>query len=203
MTNTSRETPNPGLLTQFVYAVHDDAARVFRPATVASAGLEVLAEDCLTGPLLEELTGAAGFAEVGLTTTPDGASDTGPLRPGESYTFTVTADARHRWLNLVSMPFPTNDALVAFAPGGVALLDEAGRPRPDSAIAMDVTRTLRAWDAGTEANQCGAAGGDQSPHQPSLDSGAAEGDGTVRATADPVWSYPAVDELVRVTVRPR
>jgi len=32
--------------------------------------------------------------------------------------------------------------------------------------------------------------------------GTAEGNGSVRTLGDPVWSYPSVDEVLRVTVTP-
>ena len=78
----------------------------------------------------------------------------------------------------------------------------AGRPRSNLLIAADVAALLRAWDAGTEANQAGAGGHDMSPQQESYNLGEPEGDGTVRRQADPVWSYPSVRELVRVTIEP-
>lgn len=203
--NTSGATPLRGLVAPLVYVLHDDDARMFEPGGRATPGLIELAEDSLTNGLVTELAGAEGVGLADVVFVPDGSpegSAGGPLRPGSAYTFEVTADPVHRWLELAAMPYPSNDTFLAFEPPGIALLDADGAPRPDAALAEDA-RALRAWDAGTEANQAGAAGADQVPLQRGLDVGAGEGDGTVRAEADPVWGYPAAEELVRVTVTPR
>lgn len=179
------------LFTSFAWAIHDGSLRLFEPMERASRALEELAEDCHVGPLADELASA----------TRAGVTD-GPILPGASISFTVEADAARRFLSIVSMPFPSNDAFVAFGPEGIALLDEDGAPRDIELIARDVRERLRAWDAGTEVNQVGGAGSDQSPHQSAYGAGASEGDGRVRAETD-VWSYPAADELLRLTVTRR
>ncbi len=202
LANTSGSTVNPGMLTRFVWVVHDTSFRLLDPSGSVSPGLEHLAEDCLTGKLFDEVGAAPGVLHAAVTPAPDGRTELGPLLLGDSFTIRVSPDAAHRFLSVVSMPFPTNDALVAFGPEGIALLDEAGRPRTNAQIAADIAASLRAWDAGTEANQSGSIGRDQSPHQAGYDMGASEGDGTVRRQADPVWSYPSARELVRVTIAP-
>lgn len=40
------------------------------------------------------------------------------------------------------------------------------------------------------------------PHQAGPNTGASEGDRAVRLFDDPIWSYPAVSELLKVTITP-
>ena len=200
--NTSGNTPNPGLISPSAWALHDGSVVLLSTSTRVTRGMEGLAEDCHAGPLADELRAMAGVAASGPLITPDGTTELRPLFDGQSYSVQVTADPVHRWLALITMPFPSNDALITVGPSGVALLDERGRPRSNAAIAADVAASLRAWDAATEANQSGAAGHDMSPQQESYNLGEPEGDGTVRRQADPIWSYPAPRELVRVTIEP-
>jgi hypothetical protein len=114
----------------------------------------------------------------------------------------LAPDADHRFLSIESMVVPSNDTFIAFEPAGVALLDASGAPRSDGDIASDVAASLSAWDAGSEANQAGAIGPDQAPRQSAANTGASEGNGTVRVVNDPVWGYPAVEHTIRVTVTP-
>ena len=95
---------------------------------------------------------------------------------------------------------PSNDTFMALDPGGVALLDASGNVRSNSDIAADIAAHLFAWDAGTEENQSGAAGPDQAGHQSAPNTGASEGNGTVRMENDPVWPFPVPDSLVKVTI---
>ena len=91
---------------------------------------------------------------------------------------------------------------MAFGPGGIELLTEAGERRSNEDIAADIEASLLAWDAGTERNQAGAAGPDQAPHQAGPNTGADEGDATVRMLNDPVWRYPMLSDVLRVTIIP-
>lgn len=201
ITNTSGSTPNPGLISPTAWAIHDGSV-VLLGDTRVTRGMEALAEDCHAGPLADELRGLPGVRESEPLFVPDGATEPGPLFDGDTYSARVTADATHRWLAFITMPFPSNDALITLGTSGIALLDEAGRPRSDQDIARDIEATWRAWDGGTEANQAGAAGHDMSPLQESSNIGMPEGDGTVRREPDPIWSYPNPVELVRVSIIP-
>lgn len=160
----------------------------------------MLGEDCVTGDLYREVR-----TRPGVLTTDVSGTAVAPNYPGEVFTFEVTADRDHRYFNMISMPYPSNDMLVAFESPGVALLEPGGAPRADAAIAADVASRLYVWDTGTEANEAGSGGYHNVPSQNDLgmqDWGPSGGDGTVRAEPDPVFSYPAVDELVRVTITP-
>lgn len=193
--NESGMSPFPALITPVAYALHDDTAKLFETGAAASSGLESLSEDGNPAVLLTELDALPGVGMSGM----EGAS---PIASGESYSFQVTASTSHRFLSLATMVVPSNDTFLAFGPGGIALLDSAGNPRSDMDIQADIADMLAAWDAGTEANQASALGPDMAPHQAGPNTGAAEGDGTVRPVDD-VWAYPMPYELVRVTVMPQ
>jgi len=193
--NTSGATVYPGVLSPVLYAVHDDTISLFTEGMAASPSLESLAEDADPSALLGDLEGTAGVSTVAV----------GPaaLGEGESFTFTVTADATTPFLSIAAMVVPSNDTFVAFAPTGIRLVDEDGVPFTDAEYVIEVATQLAAWEAGTEANQAGAIGRDQYPRQAADDTGVAEGAGTVRFTEDdPVWAWPDADQIVRVTVGP-
>ncbi len=192
--NTSGGSAYPGVLSPPLYAVHDGSVMLFEGGAAASEGLEALAEDGNAAVLADELRGntAVGMA---------GVAGAGPLMPGAEVTFTVTADAANRYLNVASMIVPSNDAFVALGATGIELLDAAGARRSEADIAADVAAALGAWDAGTETNEAGAAGANQAPRG-MPNTGAPEGDGSVRELDDPVWIYPPVNDVVRVTITP-
>lgn len=93
---------------------------------------------------------------------------------------------------------PSNDLF--FAPGecGIALFDDTG-----DAVAGDVTDELALWDVGTEVNEAPGVGETQVQRQSAPDTGPNEG-GTVRPidAADDDYAYPAVDEVIQLTVSP-
>jgi hypothetical protein len=199
VTNTSDGTAYPGLLTPVLHAVHDGTSRLFTMGDPASAGLEGLAEDGSPTVLLSEVMADPGVLAAAVQAIPDGGANPGPIGPGESYSFRVTADSAHRFLSFASMVVPSNDTFIAPVPGGIEIVDTAGNPRNALDIAADLQSVI-AWNAGTEANQAGAAGRDQAPQQAGPNTGAAEGAGTVRALADPVWTHPPVEDLLKVTI---
>ena len=163
--NTSDQTAYPGLLSPLVWMLHDGSIGLFHIEDPATRGLEALAEDADPMPLLTELDGAHGVAMAGTVGIPDGDKAVRPLEPGEAYVFTVEPQVGGRFFDLASMIVPSNDTFIAFGNDGIALLEEDGTPRTDGEIAFDIAKYLRAWDAGTEANQAAAAGRDQAPYQ--------------------------------------
>ncbi len=177
-----------------VWAAHMDPAPLFTDgAPDGGAGLEALAEDGDPGALAHALaldpmaTGAAFLV-------PDGAAAPGPLTPGGAYTFTVAAMPGSS-LSLATMFVQSNDLFVAPGEMGIPLWDDAGNP-----IDGDVTDQLILWDAGTEVNEKPGFGKYQAPRQPGANSGMDEG-GVVRMVDDG-FTYPAVSEVLRVTVTP-
>lgn len=202
--NTSDATAYPGQLSPLMWMLHDPSSTLFGLGEEATRGLESLAEDGNPMRLSDEMANASGVMTTGTVAVPDGATEARPLAPGEAYAFTVTPTVDAPLFSFAAMIIPSNDTFVAFADGGVALLDESGAPRNDAAIAQDVARLLQAWDAGTEANQAGAAGPDQPPRQSGPNEGSGQGDATIRAVdRERVWALPRLQDIVRVTIRRR
>jgi hypothetical protein len=166
------------------YAVHDASWALFQDGVAATPGLEHLAEDGNAGALATEHMGANGTSVVGAATIRDGASAPGGAPPGGSFTFRVKPDANHRYLSIASMVGESNDAFLAFSKSGVALLDEAGAPRPLADITDDFARQLTVWDAGTEANEVPGVGLNQGPRQSGPNTGPADPKPGVRRYAD-------------------
>ncbi len=182
------------LIAPGVYVVHNSTNPLF---TVNSSdygeGLEALAEDGNPVDLAEELTGNSIYGDAGAFNTPVGSSSPAPVGPGGSYEFTIMA-GEGGYLSLATMMVQSNDLF--FAPGsmGIALYDGA------SPVSGDITDKLSIWDAGTEINERPGFGLNQAPRQSSANQGADEM-GLVRTVND-MYSYPTVDEIIRVTILP-
>ncbi|MEM9456614.1 MAG: spondin domain-containing protein [Myxococcota bacterium] len=202
LTNASGPTAFPRQLSQLVWVLHEPTFAMIEPDTLASSSLRALAEDGQGFGLASSMSFLPGVATAAVVDTPIGARAPMSLQPGQSYTIVVTPDATHRSLSFATMIQPSNDTFAALEPPGVALLDPAGIPRPTAAIEAELAAALRAWDAGTEGNQAGAAGADMMPGSfPS--EGPNNGIGLVLPAADnEIWSVPPASSLVRVTIAP-
>jgi len=186
-----------GSLSPVSWAVHDATTKLFQVGKAVSAGLQSLAEDGVGTTLATELAANTHVLSKGL-------QGVGPINTGTSFTtFSVTPDMAHPNLSLVAMVAPSNDTFLALGETGVALLDATGVPRADAAIAADIQTLLAAYDAGTELNQAGAAGPSMAGLQAALNTGAADGNGLVRLLASPVWTYPTVNSVIKVTITPQ
>jgi len=116
---------------------------------------------------------------------------TGPLFPGSKYEFTFTAEAG-QWLSFATMFVQSNDLFYAVGgESGIALWNN-GTP-----LSGDITSKLMLWDAGTEVNEYPGAGLHQPPR---INGGMTEG-GVVRMVDDGFF-YPAVDDVLKVTITP-
>ena len=182
-------------LAPVVWVVHGDTmgAGVFFTSGEADRGqgLEALAED--GDPAL--LAAALGDMNHGVQAVPDGADGPGPAFPGDSYSFTITANPGE-YLTFATMFVQSNDLFYGPDENGVALFDDMGDP-----IEGRVTRHIDLWDAGTEVNQEPGIGADQAPRQAGPDTGADES-GVVQLIADSGdgYTYPPVAAVVRVIV---
>jgi len=193
-----------GQLSPVVWAVHDASTQLFQVGKAVSAGLQSLAEDGASTAIIAELTANTHVASKGV-------QGLAPIASGANFSFSVTPDMAHPRLSLASMIVPSNDTFLALGETGVALLDATGTPRADSAIAADIAAALAAYDAGTEANQAGAAGPSMAGStllgavalQPAPNTGAADGNGLVRLLASSVWTYPTASSLIKVTITPQ
>ena len=179
--------------------VHGDAVDLFTSGTAASAGIEAIAEDGSPGALVAALSGVAGVRSVAAFDTPVGAGAPGPIGPGASYAFEVEAEPGDR-LSFATMFVQSNDLFYTFAGDGLALFDGA------TPVSGDVTDRVLLYDAGTEVNQEPGVGDEQVIRQSEPDAGTAE-NGTLVRIADGAadragFTYPAVRDVIRVTVTP-
>ncbi|MDE2811364.1 MAG: spondin domain-containing protein [Gemmatimonadota bacterium] len=154
------------------------------------AGLEALAEDGNPAQLASTL-----HPNSGVFTTPVGADGPGPLTPGNAYEFTFVARPGDR-LSFATMYVQSNDLFLAPGETGIALFTDDGLP-----ISGDITDQIGLWDAGTEVNEEPGVGENQAPRQAGANTGADEG-GAVRLVDDG-FTYPAVTDIVRITVTSR
>ncbi|HVH97208.1 MAG TPA: spondin domain-containing protein [Enhygromyxa sp.] len=123
------------------------------------------------------LTPAHSLFLSGRFDTPDSELLTAPLAPGDSYRFDVVAWPGSQ-LQIITMFVESNDAFVAFAPGGIALWTPDGEP-----LIGDRSEELVLYDAGTEVNEPLAAGSSQPRRQLEPGQGQRE-DGTITAITD-------------------
>lgn len=187
-----------------VVAMTADGVNLFEMGMAASAGLESLAEDGIPAALITELEGATD-GEV-LETTPFGPGDIDAA-------FTLDDPASTEpVLHFAAMIVPSNDTFIATGPGGVNIFDGDGNLLTETEIEEAILASLQVYDAGTEQNQAAARGADMAPLQGKVTNvGANEGNGNVRIVTpgangalsnEPVWEYPRLDQMIRVTVSP-
>lgn len=144
---------------------------------------------------LENVTPARDYRVAGVFDTPVGESVPGPLFPEKSFEFRVGALPGDR-LSFTTMFGQSNDLFYAPDGAGIALHDEEGNP-----VSGDVTDKVLLWDAGSEANEEPGAGPNQAPRQDGPNTGAEDPDNKVRLVQDG-YTYPAVEEVIQVTVTP-
>jgi hypothetical protein len=162
-----------------MYAIVADGVELFAEGKpVGDSGLEHLAEDGNFEPLLAHIKGLPGVRQAGM------------FVPGQA--FDVTARPGER-LVFGTMFVQSNDLFFAPAPAGLTLFDASKRP-----VAGDRTAEVQLWDAGTEVNERPGAGSNQAPRQAAPNTGPAE-DGVARMAGDG-FAYPAVDEVINVTI---
>eukprot|EP01029_Cantina_marsupialis_P010711 TRINITY_DN243595_c0_g1_i1.p1 TRINITY_DN243595_c0_g1~~TRINITY_DN243595_c0_g1_i1.p1 ORF type:complete len:210 (+),score=46.90 TRINITY_DN243595_c0_g1_i1:47-631(+) len=157
----------------------------------AGNGLEKLAEDGGPGDLDTYVASLPTVLGHGIFSEPVGQSDDAPIFPGDAYEFTFFA-AEGDYLNLASMLIQSNDLFVAFDDMGIALFNN-GVP-----VTGDVSSMLKLWDAGTEVNEYPGAGNNQAPRQAGPNTGDTEAANVM--VVNDGFTYPAVNELIRVTI---
>jgi hypothetical protein len=174
-----------------VYAIHGDPAPLFSDGMAdRGEGLEALAEDGDPSAL------AMAITEMGLMsgafTTPSGADGPAPAMPGSSYSFTFEASPGER-LSFATMLVQSNDLFFAPSEQGIPLFDEEGMARSGN-----MSAAIRLWDAGTEVNERPGSGASQAPRQGTANTGAS--DTMPVQVVDDSYTYPKVDEIIRVTL---
>ena len=158
-------------------------------------GLETQAEDGDPSGLVSSLLSMHHSSNLhGVFNTPVGAMTAGPIRPGDSYEFTVTAMPGMKFF-MTQMFGQSNDWFYAPGPNGIALFDGKGNP-----IGGDVTDQLYLWDAGTEKDEEIGIGPNQGPRQKGPNSGEDE-HGVVHRVGDARWAGRN-PEFFRITITP-
>jgi len=181
------------ILAPGVWVVHNSADPLFT-ANLAdrNEGLEVLAEDGDPAMLASNVVNRSGVVSSGIFNTPDGASQPGPVLPGNSYSFSFTASPGE-YLSFASMFVQSNDLFYAPAGMGIMLFEADGQP-----VTGAVTSQIMLWDAGTEVNEMPGIGLHQAPRQSGPNDGVVE-NGTVRLVNDG-YSYPATADVIEVSI---
>jgi len=121
-----------------------------------------------------------------------GTMGPGPIRPGEAYEFSFTANPGMK-LSLTLMNGQSNDEFYAPDANGIALFDAQGMP-----VSGDITEKLILWDAGTEVNEELGIGPNQGPRQKGVNTGPDEHGVVTRAKSEAI--YAKNGELFRVTI---
>lgn len=178
-----------------VYIVHETGYPIFKNGEKdREQGLEILAEYGNPEELHNTLKGNTDFTEVGIFNDPVGNNVLnlgGKLVQGDKYEFSFEANIGDH-LSIATMLVETNDLFFAFDDRGLELFPN-GQP-----INGEVTNQLQLWDSGTEKNEFPGAGAFQ-PIRNGAKEGAEEG-GVVLPLNDE-FIYPAIKELVRVTIK--
>ena len=186
----------PFALSPGMFVLSDKSAALFTEGKPARKnGLEMQSEDGDPSGLVASLMTMHHSSNLhGVFNTPVGAMAAGPIRPGDSYEFTVTA-APGMKLFMTQMFGQSNDWFYAPGPNGIALFDAKGAP-----VSGDITDQLYLWDAGTEKDEEIGIGPNQGPRQKGPNTGENE-NGVVHRVADARWAGKNA-EFFRITITP-
>src|SRR6185369_14583285 len=186
----------PFALSPGMFVLSEKSAALFTEGKPARKnGLEMQAEDGDPSGLVTSLVAMHHSSNLhGVFNTPLGAMAAGPIRPGDSYEFTVTAVPGMK-LFMTQMFGQSNDWFYAPAANGIALFDSKG-----NAINGDVTDQFVLWDAGTEKDEEIGIGPNQGPRQKGPNTGEDE-HGIVHRVNDPRWTGNNA-EFFRITITP-
>src|ERR1044071_9851792 len=192
----SNDQKFPFALSPGMFVLSDKSAPLFTEGKPARKnGLEMQAEDGDPSGLVASLMAMHHSSNLpGVFDTPVGAMTAGPIRPGDSYEFTVTAVAGMK-LFMTQMFGQSNDWFYAPGPGGIVLFDDKGNP-----MGGDVTDQFYLWDAGTEKDEEIGIGPNQGPRQKGPNTGEDE-HGVVHRVKDERWAGKNKD-FFRITITP-
>lgn len=181
-----------------VIASHSPAVSFFIPGEPASPGLKELAEDGLTGPIIDRAASLPQVYQV--------AVGSGPIGPGESATIEITTYREYRVISALGMLVSTNDSFFAIESDAPLGQFDWFKRSSDRAINSD-TFYASVWDAGTEYNSescdhvpgpsCGGSGSPDEPGEGFVHiANGVQGNGDLSATQYD-WNGPAA----RITIK--
>jgi hypothetical protein len=154
-------------------------------------GLELLAETGNPSKLAGALAGKPGIVSTGAAARPVGADADGPLTPGQTYEFQISAQPGEV-LSTAWMFGQSNDLFYS-NDRPIALFNAAGKPRSG-----EMTAQLSLWDAGTEVNEEPGLGPNQGPRQATPDAGVTESQGIAHVRDR--YPYLSTDTVLRLTI---
>jgi hypothetical protein len=186
----------PFALSPGMFVLSEKSAALFTEGKPARKnGLEMQAEDGDPSGLVASLLAMRHSSNLhGVFNTPVGAMAAGPIRPGDSFEFTVTAMPGMK-LFMTQMFGQSNDWFYSPGANGIALFDSKG-----NAVSGDITNQLYLWDAGTEKDEEIGIGPNQGPRQKGMNTGEAE-NGVVHRVKDARWAGRNA-EYFRITITP-
>jgi hypothetical protein len=186
----------PFALSPGMFVLSEKHAAIFTEGKPARKnGLEMQAEDGDPSGLVSSFVAMHHSSNLhGSFNTPAGAMTAGPIRPGDSYEFTLAATAGMK-LFMTQMFGQSNDWFYAPGPDGIALFDAKGKP-----MAGDVTDQFYLWDAGTEKDEEIGIGPNQGPRQKGPNTGENE-NGVVHRVKDERWAGKN-SQFFRITITP-
>jgi len=186
----------PFALSPGMFVLSERNAALFSEGKAARKnGLEMQAEDGDPSGLVSSLVAMHHGSNLhGVFNTPVGAMAAGPIRPGDSYEFTVTAMPGMK-LFMTQMFGQSNDWFYAPGANGIALFNGKGNP-----VSGDITNQLYLWDTGTEKDEEIGIGQNQGPRQKGTNTGEAE-NGVVHRVNDARWTGRNT-EYFRITITP-
>lgn len=181
------------LLSPGAYAVYKGMNPIFQAnAMPPDNGIEHIAEDGNPEMLGTVLESEENVSESGVFNQPDGASSPGVLMPGNTYSFTFTAEEGDL-LTFATMYAQSNDLFFSSMEEGINLFSDG------SPISAKVTGEILLWDAATEANEEPGVGSNQAPRQGGPNTGPADDNPNVRPVSDG-YNYGEVSSHIKVTI---
>jgi hypothetical protein len=186
----------PFALSPGMFVLSEKSAALFTEGKPARPnGLEMQAEDGDPSGLVTSLMAMHHSSNLhGVFNTPVGVMAAGPIRPGDSYEFTLTV-APGMKLFMTQMFGQSNDWFYAPGANGIALFDTRGNP-----VSGDITDQFYLWDAGTEKDEEIGIGPNQGPRQKGTNTGEDE-KGVVHRVKDERWAGRN-KEFFRITITP-
>src|SRR6266481_2710175 len=186
----------PFALSPGMFVLSTKKAPLFTEEKAARAnGLEMQAEDGDPSGLVKSLEAMHHASNLhGVFNTPVGAMGAGPIRPGDSFEYRITAMPGMKLFSTM-MFGQSNDWFYSPDANGIALFDAKG-----NSISADVTDKFILWDAGTEVDEEIGIGPNQGPRQKGMNTGVDE-HGVVRRVNDARWTGKNA-EFFRVTITP-
>lgn len=184
----------PFVIAPVLWAVHTGATNpLFTGGQVdAGKGLRTLAETGNPEPLSKGISHDPGVVSVGAAAKPVGASESGPLTPGQAYEFTVTAEPGQS-LSLAAMFGQSNDWF--YSNDRPIVLFRSGK-----AVTGDMSARIGLYDAGTEVDEEPGLGPNQGPRQKNPEAGVRERQPIAHAGGK--WPIPATTAVFRLTITP-